>query len=209
MFEFLAKIDPMADWIEVFVIHQAMLAPFLLLLIEESGIPLPIPGDVYLAFIGYKVAEGKISYLVAFTLFLGAVLVGSSILYYVSSRWGHRIILKFGKYIHLSEEKLLTVEKGFKKYGVWVIIIGRHIPGFRVPITFFAGVSGVPYRTFIVSTFISVIFWIAFYLSLGRQVGKDVLKHVHASHWYLLLFAIPIVFFIGVTVYSRLAGEKK
>jgi membrane protein DedA with SNARE-associated domain len=210
MFSFLEipSLDTVTDWIGAFVTHQVILAPVILLLLEESGIPLPVPGDVYLAFVGYQVAQGRIPALFAFVMLMSSVLIGSSVLYFISYKWGNILVLKIGKYMHLNEKRLLTVEKNFKKYGFLVIIFGRHIPGFRVPITFFAGISGVPYKTFIVSTFISVVFWIAFYLFIGARLGRSVLKLFHSNPGYLILFVIPILLFFGSLFYMRYKSRR-
>lgn len=206
-----SNIDRFTDWFGSFITHNGVIAPVLLLALEEAGVPLPIPGDVYVAYMGYLVSKGTLSFFPAFILLLTSVLIGSSILYYLSSLYGQRIVLKFGKYIHVNEKKLLRVEKYFKKYGILVIIFGRHIPGFRVPITFFSGMSGITYRTFILSTFISVIFWLLFYLSAGEQLGPKMLKLLHKSqNFYIyLLFFILFVIFIASAIYFRLYKNKK
>ena len=146
-----ARFDPITDWIASFVTHQALIAPFILLLIEEAGIPLPIPGDAYVAFAGYQVSLKHIPYIEAFLLLICSVLIGSSILYYISARWGKMLVLKLGMYLHVDEKKLLRIETSFKKYGIWVIIFGRHLPGLRIPITIFSGISGISYKTFIMN----------------------------------------------------------
>ncbi|HZZ98808.1 MAG TPA: DedA family protein [Candidatus Saccharimonadia bacterium] len=202
-------IDPLTDWIAAFVTHYAPFAPLLLLFLEESGLPLPIPGDMYVAFEGYQVAQGKISYWVAFVLLMVAVLLGSSVLYYLSSRWGNFILLRVGRYLHLNEERIKLVEKYFRKHGVWVIILGRHIPGLRIPITFFAGTSGVPYPIFIASTFISVVFWIGIYLSAGSRLGRHVRSMFHADPVYITLLALPFLIFLGSIVYARIQLERE
>jgi membrane protein DedA with SNARE-associated domain len=190
------------DFIALILNQYSHLAAPLLLLIEESGIPIPVPGDVIISYIGYQASIGKIGYVEAYLALLAAVLVGSSILYYLSSKYGQHIVLRFGKYIHLNEYRLETVERYFKKYGPWVIIFGRHIPGFRIAITIFSGISKVSYRTFILSTFISVVFWIGIYLYIGARLGKAALglTHVHAGYAFLLaiiaILAILYYFFI-------------
>ncbi len=204
-----SRLDPLTDWLGVFITHNGILAPMLLLVLEESGVPLPIPGDVYISYTGYLVSKGSIPYFTAFILLLLSVLIGASILYYLSFRYGQIIVLKFGKYIHLDEKKLLTVEEKFRQYGIWVIIFGRHIPGFRVPITVFSGMSGISYKTFILGTFISVIFWIAFYLSVGRQLGTKILYLLHAHYSYYALLLIPFLVFIGFFIYIHLRKRKK
>lgn len=202
------QLEAIEDSIRTFVVHQAVIAPFILLFIEESGIPLPIPGDVYLAFTGYQVSKGTVPYWGAFLMLLIAVLAGSSILYFISARWGTLLVDKLGIYLHLNQKKLVEVEKDFKKYGIFLIIFGRHIPGLRIPITVFSGISGVSYPTFIISTFISIVFWIAFYLALGERVGKNVMKHFHATPAYFLLISIPFLFFIGSIIYVKIKENK-
>lgn len=202
------QLEAIEDSIRTFVVHQAVIAPFILLFIEESGIPLPIPGDVYLAFTGYQVSKGTVPYWGAFLMLLIAVLAGSSILYFISARWGTLLVDKLGIYLHLNQKKLVEVEKDFKKYGIFLIIFGRHIPGLRIPITVFSGISGVSYPTFIISTFISVVFWIAFYLALGERVGKNVMKHFHATPAYFLLISIPFIVFIGSIVYVKVKDNR-
>lgn len=203
------QLEAIEDSIRTFVVHQAVIAPFILLFLEESGIPLPIPGDVYLAFTGYQVSKGTIPYWGAFTMLLIAVLAGSSILYFISAKWGTLLVDKLGIYLHLNKKKLVEVEKDFKKYGIFLIIFGRHIPGFRIPITVFSGISGVPYPTFILSTFISVIFWIAFYIALGERVGKNVMKHFHSTPAYFLLISFPFLFFIFSIIYVKIKEKNK
>lgn len=210
--------DGPEDWIVALLHQQAYLPPFLLITAEEAGVPLPVPGDVVITYIGYQVSKGVLPYAVAFVLLLLAVLVGSSILYYLSSRYGQRIVLQFGKYLHVDAQKLLTVEEKFKRYGPWVIILGRHIPGFRIPITIFAGMSSISYRTFILSTFVSVIFWIALYLAIGKSLGAKTVSLLHAHHGYYLFVVVPIVIVLLYVLYATLykqnhtkekEGEKK
>ena len=185
-----------------FLHRQIFLAP-LLLFIEEAGVPLPIPGDIVIAFIGYRITRGAISYGLAFGLILAAVLAGSTILYFLAKLWGQLIVVKLGKYFHLSEKSLKLVEDEFRKYGVWVIIFGRNIPIFRVPITFFAGMSGVKYSTFIGSTFISVIFWVAFYLYLGSRIGPMVIRTLLGHFRYLPLITIGLIILLILFLWRK------
>lgn len=196
-----SQLDPITDWLRFFTTHNGIFAPILLLMLEEAGIPLPVPGDIYVAYTGYLVSRGILTYFQAFILLLSAVLIGSSILYYLSAKYGQKLVLKYGQLIHLDEKKLVLVEDKFRKYGILVIIFGRHIPGFRVPITVFSGISGISYRNFIFSTFVSVVFWIAFYLELGGTLGRGIFKLLHQHNIYYLAFAIPFLIIFGPAIY--------
>jgi membrane protein DedA with SNARE-associated domain len=191
-------LDLPQDLIGFFLHNQGLIAPSLLLTLEESGVPLPVPGDVLVAYRGYQISQKLLSYQVAFISVLLPVLLGSSILYFLSYNFGEKLVLRIGKYLHFDEKKLVRVERYFKKYGILVIIIGRHIPGFRIPITIFSGISKISYPTFILSTFVSVVFWIAFYLSVGEKLGRKTIKLLHSSghYFYLLIFPILILIFL-------------
>ncbi|MBI5123698.1 DedA family protein [Candidatus Roizmanbacteria bacterium] len=199
-------LDNLEDFIRVFVSHQTYLAPVLLLFLEEAGIPLPI-SDFVISYTGYQVSLGHISYLNAFITLIIADLLGASLLYFLCSRYGPHIIEKFGKLIDLDQHKLDMVEEKFRKFGSLFIIFGRHIPGFRIPITVFSGISEMTYLTFIFSTFASIVFWIPFYLTLGQRLGPKVMHLLHVNGWYGLLFLLPIA--ISVAPFFFLRKSKK
>jgi len=195
-------IAPLIDWIDVWLVDQPV-TPILLLAVEESGIPLPVPGDVIIAYTGYHVSQGLLPYPLALLLITCSILLGSSFLYWVSYKWGQMIVLRFGKFLHLHPQRLLTVEAKFRKYGPWVIIFGRHIPGFRIPITVFAGMSKVSYKTFILSTFISTIFWELFYLNLGIKLGPKVSVFLHTSSNFFLIATPIVIIIVGVFIFWK------
>ena len=196
-------------FLKVWLSQHTLFASFFLLFIEESGVPLPIPGDAVLTYLGYAVSRGSIGYWSAFVILLLAVMGGSSILFYLSQRYGQSLVLRFGHLIHVSDAKLLYVEHKFKKYGSWVIVIGRHIPGLRIPITVFSGISGVSFRTFFWSTFASVIFWIPAYLEVGRRLGKRATSLLQAHQDYYLLALIPLAIFILSLAIAHIRHAKK
>lgn len=203
-----SSLDRVEDLIVAFLASKFFLAPVLLLFIDESGIPLPT-SDFVIAYTGYEVAQGKITFLSAFLTLLIADLAGASILYYLCRTYGPMLVTRVGKFIDLDEKKLTTVQTYFRKYGVLVIIFGRHIPGFRIPITVFAGITKISYPTFIISTFVSVLFWIAFYLTLGQHLGPKTVKLVHTHIWYGALILLPIVLSFVPFYFLRKTHKRK
>ena len=174
-------LDSYTELIESFIQHQSVLAPLLLLFVEEAGVPILVPGDGILAYTGYSVQVSQHSSIwIAFAAAVLAVVAGSSILFFISRHYGQQFITRLGKFVFIKERHIQRAERLFNKYGVWTIIIGRHIPGMRIPITVFAAVSGVRYRTFILSTLVSMLAWIWFYLSIGKHYGanlQQLLRH--------------------------------
>jgi membrane protein DedA with SNARE-associated domain len=147
-----------------------------LLYIEESGIPLPVPGDFYVAFLG-RLNTGSLSRLLEAWLGIIAVVVaGSSNLYWLSRRWGPAMLRHpIGRrLLHLDERRLQKAHAWFDRWGPWAIIFGRHLPGFRIAITVIAATAGVPYRVFVPSVAVSTAIWAAVGLWLGATLGETI-----------------------------------
>jgi membrane protein DedA with SNARE-associated domain len=174
-----------------------------LLYIEESGIPLPAPGDVFVMYVGVHIPHNIAAWLAAWLGLILVVVLGASNLYLVSRRFGTRLVQsQFAEYVHLSPERLETAERWFKRYGVLAIIFGRHIPGFRVPITIASGVFRVPYRVFAPSVAVSTAIWAGVMLTLGVTLGPRlaVLLRAHGEVYFIWA---GIVLFIVVGMYLR------
>lgn len=192
--------DQYVDVVQHFLSSRVVLLPLLLLLAEEAGVPLPVPGDAIIAYTGYRlsVVHGSAGFWEAFLTAQLAVFAGSSLLFFLSRHWGQVIVDKIGAFIFLQEKHIRHAERMFAKYGVFAIIVGRHIPGLRVPITFFAATSGVKYLTFIISTLISTSVWIGLYLTVGKDLGAHLQQHLH--RYVALSFVAGGAFVVGVLV---------
>lgn len=194
--------DKFEDIINSIVVSKTILAPALLIFFEEAGFPLP-GANFAIAFTGYQVSLGHVSYFLAFIILFLADLLGATVLYYLAFKYGESLILKIDKYMHLDKKKLKIVEEKFRKYGAVVIVFGRHIPGFRIPITIFSGISTMKYTTFLASTILSVIFWIPFYLSVGKKLGPKTIHLLSTNHWYYLLVLLTIMISIAPLFFLR------
>ena len=174
MLAYIYWLDQYTDTLQNFIASKLVLAPLLLLFIEEAGVPLIVPGDVIIAYTGYKLSLTNTAELwQAFIAAQIAVMSGATVLFFIARRWGQWLIMAMARFVFLEQKHIQRAERLFAKYGVLGIIVGRHIPGLRIAITVFAATSGVKYPTFIVSTFISTSIWILFFLSVGKRVGAD------------------------------------
>jgi membrane protein DedA with SNARE-associated domain len=190
--------------------HYSYLPGFGLLYIEESGIPLPAPGDVFVLYVGAHVPRNLFSYLAAWLGLIVAVVLGATNLFFISKKYGRRLAeSSLATYVHLSPERLARAEQWFKRYGVLAIIFGRHIPGFRVPITVAAGVFRVRYPVFAVSVAISTAIWAGVVIIIGINYGSR-LEHFLLLHSYMYVVwaAIIVAIVAGHFVNQRLEKAR-
>src|SRR3989338_541678 len=152
-----------------FIQEYSYLGLFLILFAEEGGIPLPIPGDIFIATIA---ALPSTNYLALMATIVAATLCGSTILFSLARFFGHKLILKFGKYIKLTPDKIRKIEGWFEKHGGKTIVIGRLIPGLRIVTPAVAGLFEVPYKTFWLYTTIAAFIWANLYYVIGKFFGN-------------------------------------
>ena len=142
---------------------------FLILLIEEGGIPLPVPGDIFIATVS---ALPNSSYFLIVLAVVSATLLGSTILFTFAQKIGHPLITKFGPKVKITPQKIKKIERWFEKYGGWAIVVGRLIPGLRIVTPVVAGLFGVSYNTFWIYTTIAAFIWANIYYVLGKFFGS-------------------------------------
>jgi membrane protein DedA with SNARE-associated domain len=180
------------------------LGGFALIYIEETGIPLFIPGDVFLLYVGSRLPHDVPILFAAWLGFVLAVTLGSTNLYLLSRRFGRRLIEhRLARFLHITPERVVSAEHWFRRYGPWALIFGRHIPGFRVPLTVVAGLLELPYGIFAISVAVSSAIWAGVFLVLGVVFGSSIEKSIRSN---LLLFgavAVLVVAVVAVVAFVR------
>lgn len=168
--------------------HYDTVALYGLLAIEESGIPIPIPGDIVMSYFGYRAHLGLTSWSLALLAGVAATMTGSCLLYHIGRRGGRPLLRRYGRYLHLDEPKQVRIEGWLAKYGGFAVFLGRLVPGMRCGSSFVAGTFGVRYPAFFLGTLASAAVWWSLFLYLGSQLGSWVAPVVQKHPHTLLVF---------------------
>jgi membrane protein DedA with SNARE-associated domain len=185
-------------------------AAFVLLYLEESGVPMPMPGDVFVMYAGHHSAQSPLTLLAAWLGLVAVVVLGASNLYFISTRWGRSIVEhRLAKLLHLTPARIDQAEHWFARWGIWALVLGRHIPGLRVPLTVAAGIFRVRYPVFAASVAISTAVWAGFFLTLGAVFGGRIshLLAVHREGYVILPAVIVVTFGVYLVILLRRAGR--
>jgi membrane protein DedA with SNARE-associated domain len=173
---------------------------FPLLYLEESGVPLLLPGDVFLMYAGKRLPPRLDYWAAAWLGFVLCVTLGASNLYWISRRVGRRLAMgRLGVLLHLSPQRLEWAEAWFGRWGLIAVIFGRHLPGGRIPITVAAGVLRMRYAVFAFGVMVSAMVWAAFFLAVGVVFGGQ-LERILRLHRELTLVVVPVAV-LGIAVY--------
>lgn len=167
---------------------------FFILLIEMIGVP--FPAETTLTVSGIALTKGDFSLI---PLLLAAIignLIGSTIAYGIGRFFGRAVIIKYGKYIGLTEERLNKAEQMFLKRRIAILIISKFIAGVRVFTPYLAGLNGIPFAVFTLYNAIGAALWVTVFVFLGRYVHVAWSRYHAVMHQHLLpliLIALVIV----------------
>ncbi|MGI9146685.1 MAG: DedA family protein [Chloroflexota bacterium] len=188
-----------------FLDQHGVVAGFVLILIEESGVPVPIPGDFLMLLLGVHARQGRVPLWQALLVMELATLIGATVLYWAASYGGRSLVYRYGRYMHLTPERLAKAERWLVHHGALAIVAGRLTPGLRMATVITCGVLGVPLYRFLPGLAVGSFLYILLYTLLGFFFGPPILTAVEGIHLPLGLLGslIPLVLLLVWIVRAR------
>jgi membrane protein DedA with SNARE-associated domain len=148
------------------------LALFVLILIEEAGCPLPLPGESLIVYAGSRIARGQMSIWRVYGAVLPASAIGCTILYFLARTGGRALVRRVGLRIHFSEKALDRMEAKAARIGPVAVLLGRLTPGIRVPTDVAAGIFRIPFRFYLPFALLATAIRLAFFLYIGATAQQ-------------------------------------
>ncbi|KQL52373.1 hypothetical protein AN964_01655 [Heyndrickxia shackletonii] len=166
-----------------------------------------IPSEIVLAFAGYLVSQGNVS-------FIGAVIAGviggtiaQMIIYWIGAYGGRPFLKKFGKYIFIHEHHIELAEKWFDKYGSGVVFTARFVPVVRHAISIPAGITKMSFGKFTLYTGLAAIPWSILFIYLGHKLASNWEQVNELAKPYvqpvMIIAVIVIVLYVVLTIFRK------
>lgn len=160
--------------------------------IESAAVPLP--SEAIMGFAGFFVSMGK------FNLFLAALagalgnITGSTIMYVIGYVGGKPLLLKYGKYLGVSEDEFKKGEEWLKKYGDKAVFFAQLLPVVRTYVSLPPGVLRMNYPKFILYTFLGALLWCLGLAYAAMKLGQhwQDLTHYLKGFEYVVLAVIGL-----------------
>ena len=187
-------------WYSALVAHFPYLGLFLLLIL--GGIGLPFPEDATLILCGVLISVDAIRPIEAVCVVYAGVLAADLLLYWVGRKYGPAIIKhrRFRKIV--SPKTLAAIKKKFDRWGILVLLVGRHLVGLRSQILLVSGVMKMPPVKFLIADGISSLVTIGLMVGAGYMGGnslqvirKDITKLGHLAVVLVVVGLILLLFF--------------
>jgi membrane protein DedA with SNARE-associated domain len=188
------------------VTAHAYLTLFVIIAMEEAGVPIPVPGDLVIAYYGWRAAGDPFEIARTILTCAAASMVGTQLPYWLARRFGARVVDKVAFWLDLDKTKIATLLTWIERHGFWAVLAARVIPGFRAAVSVVAGTAHVPAPAFAGAVFISgAIYWTLWVL-IGAALGPHVADALSPAYRGIVVVAIPLVFiglFVGRYVWAR------
>lgn len=178
--------------------HYGYFALFGLVFIESFGVP--APGETTIIAAAVFAGNGHLNvFLVALVAFVAAV-IGDSLGYLIGRKGGRPLILRVGRYIHLTPHRLERVESFMDRQGPKVVAIARFIEGLRQFNGIVAGATGMPFPRFLIFNALGAAVWVGVWTTAGYLAGDhiDAIETTIARYqWYAIgVFVLALVGFV-------------
>ncbi len=113
------------------------------------------------------------------------------------------MVHRFGKYLHINEERLNKVHQWFDRIGHWALFAGYYIAGLRHFTAIVAGISKLPFRTFASYAWPGGLLWVSTFLTLGYYLGENWERVAEAIHHNLLYVSIALLAAIAIYYFVK------
>jgi membrane protein DedA with SNARE-associated domain len=178
---------------------------------------IPLPSEIVMPLAGVMLVEGKI--LAGVNPWLSLVLValagatgcliGSIAAYGIGYAGGRPLMLKYGRYVLISQHDAEKADRFFQKWGSETVFFSRLLPVVRTYISLPAGIAKMPFVKFCIYTFLGSFPWCLLLAYVGTVVGNNlsVLTPIFRSFEVIILIALVIL--VGLYIWRHIRNDRK
>ena len=155
--------------------------------VESFGVP--APGQTIMVAAAIYAGAGRLNVVAVGVIAFVAAVLGDNIGYWIGVRGGRRVVHRFGRYIFLTPERLERAEKFFARRGSRIVVAARFIDGLRQLNGVIAGITAMPWRTFLLYNAIGAALWVGWWTTISYVLGThlvEIIDHTRPYKWWAI-----------------------
>jgi membrane protein DedA with SNARE-associated domain len=182
---------------------------------------IPLPSEIVMPLAGVMIARGTILsgvnpwlslVLVALAGATGC-LVGSIAAYGIGYKGGRPLMLKYGRYLLISQHDADKADAFFQRWGSATAFFSRLLPVVRTYISLPAGISKMPFAKFCVYSFLGSFPWCFLLAYVGKAVIGDNISNIEKLspifHSFDVVILVLLVALIALYVWRHVRNDRK
>ena len=152
----------------------------------------PSPSDVVVVVGASLIASTSVGFIPVLLITSVGSALGFILMYYIGFFLSEKV-LRTGRIKFIEKSSLEKTDAWFSKYGYWIILANRFLPGTRSVISFFSGVHELDVKKTFIFALISAFLWNILIIYVGMTLGNN----VELIDYYLTTYSNIVV---GVTI---------
>lgn len=211
----MTSLQRIADALAALVATTGPYAPAILLFatLVEYVFP-PFPGDLLVVLGAWYAVEGAISWPLTFVSVTAGGLAGAWLDHRIGVALGRRMDARAARRGPLSRQaqRLARFEASYRRWGGWLLVANRFLPGVRAFIFIGAGASGIPLRRVLLLGGLSAALWNAGLLAAGAFLAhnqEELILLVHRyTHVAWIVLGAAVALWIAGVAWRRVAQRR-
>jgi membrane protein DedA with SNARE-associated domain len=207
--------DSLTQWITHLYAATGLFGIVLAMAIESCCVPLP--SEVVMPLAGVMVARGTILagmnaglaiFLVGLVGSIGC-LMGSMVAYGIGYKGGRPLMLKYGRYVLISQHDADKADAFFQRWGSATTFFSRLLPVVRTYISLPAGISKMPFVRFCVYSFLGSLPWCLILAYAGYMLGDQISKIGSFLHGLDVVVLLALIVLVGLYIWRHMHYDRK
>ena len=174
-------------------------AVLLFVMLEDFGIP--VPGETVLIAASVYAGAGRLNVVLVGLIGFVAAVIGDNIGFAIGHFGGRALVLRWGRYVRLTEERLDKAEAFFNHHGAWIITVARFIEVLRQANGIIAGTTGMRWLRFLAYNALGAALWVGTWVSLGYLAGS----HIGTIYHYITQYSTYVLIALAVLLAGYIA----
>jgi membrane protein DedA with SNARE-associated domain len=182
-------------------------AILLLVLVEDFGIP--VPGETILIAGAIFAGAGRLNVVIVAVIGFLAAVVGDNIGFAIGHFGGRAVVLRWGRHVGITQERLDKTEVFFNRHGGKIIVVARFLEGLRQANGIIAGISGMHWLRFLAFNALGAALWVGTWVSVGYFAGSHINTIYHYITVYSYYVLIALVVLLAAWIAVRLRRRRR
>ncbi|MGI8967108.1 MAG: DedA family protein [Limisphaerales bacterium] len=185
--------------------------PLVALMMAVESTLVPLPSELIIPFAATYIEKGRFNaagIIIAGTLGSWA---GATIMYWAARLAGRELIVKYGKYFLISEEKIHAAENWVANFGPFGVFVSRLLPVVRHLIGIPMGMAKMNFKLYSLFTLLGSAVWCSVLCWIGVVAGKDK-QLLEGNLQRTMIWVIGAILVIGILYFllvRRFMNERE
>lgn len=136
-------------------------------------------------------------------------LIGSTIAYTIGYTGGRPLMLKYGKYVLISQHDADKADRFFQRWGAPTAFFSRLLPVVRTYISLPAGMTKMPLSKFLLYTLLGSLSWCSILAIVGYELGNSYSKISGPMHYFDGVVVVLIVVLAILYVWRHIRNDRR